>query len=79
MTHMMVKAMVGVSAWYSKDVRYVELKELETGIAFSETVYNGTRMSPAEARALAKELYRLARRVNNRNALKMPDKEPATA
>ena len=75
---MMVKNMVGVSAWYASKVTYVELAESESGVRFCSTAHEDTRMTTSETRALAKELYRLARRVDARNASKVISPVSAT-
>ena len=63
-----------VSVTFANSPKAVCVMETVNGaIVFSDTVYNGTWMTPDEARALARSLYRLARRIEKRQA---PPAEP---
>ncbi len=62
----MMRQGIKVSAWYNKQVGWIGLDETENRIEFRDSVYSNTNMTPAEARELARQLYRLARRIEKR-------------
>ena len=60
--------MAGVYGDASSQEKYqdwVVLKEISTGVCISATTH-GVTMSPSQARRLAQQLYKLARRVEKR-------------
>lgn len=50
-----------------KDVSWVRLLERRDDIVFADLIMSDTAMTPAQARTLARSLYRLARRVDKRH------------
>ena len=68
---MLTKMMLASQVYYSGKTAYVTVEEHEYRLAFNDSVYSGTSMTTAEARNLAKNLYRLAARVDKRNSSKV--------
>lgn len=45
---------------------YIGEDPVVRALQFTDTVFSGTRLSPMQAREMARQLYRLARRVEKR-------------